>query len=69
MLQKTETEASLFKDRQLLLSELEGLRSRSQQMEREQEVAKKQLELEREKIAVLSARLEERNSSISKRFV
>ena len=50
-----------------MLSELESLRSRATQMEREHDLTKNQLALEREKLAILSARLEEREAGIAQK--
>eukprot|EP00116_Pleurobrachia_bachei_P003880 sb/3464142/ len=61
---KAEVEASLYKERQQLLHELEALRSRATQIEREKAVATKQVALEQEKFSILTARLEERDTLI-----
>ena len=66
-LQKADTEAGLFKERQMLLSELETLRSRSSQQEREHALTKNQVSLDQEKLAILQARLEERENNLKEK--
>ncbi|XP_063694288.1 centriole and centriolar satellite protein OFD1-like [Bolinopsis microptera] len=64
---KADTEAGLFKERQLLLSELETLRSRSSQLEREHALTKNQVCLDQEKLGILQARLEERGTNLKEK--
>ena len=57
----------MFKERQNLLAELESLRSRSGQLEREHSLTKGQLALEQEKLQILSARLQEREAALAEK--
>ena len=51
----------------MLLSELETLRARSSQLEREHTLTKNQVSLDQEKLAILQARLEERECNLKEK--
>ena len=53
----------------MLLSELETLRARSSQLEREHTLTKNQVSLDQEKLAILQARLEERECNLKEKYV